>query len=466
MGVRRSREAGGSMRQARWAPARASRVAAGAAAARGKTCAAIASLGLLFAATGVAEAATAATSRGSVSSNGDQANDYSFTPSISGDGRFVAFASGASNLVPGDTNGAEDVFVHDRSTGQTSRVSVGSDGEQGQSDGGHAPSMSADGRFVAFYSYASNLVAGDTNDNFDVFVHDRTTGQTSRVSAASDGDQANHSSYDPSISADGRYVAFESGASNLVAGDTNGAGDVFVHDRQTGITSRVSVSSDGDQANEINHFPSISADGRYVAFVSYASNLVPGDTNGKADVFVHDRQTGTTSRVSVRSNGDQGIGRSWTPSISSDGRYVAFVSGASNLVSGDTNGKTDVFVHDRTTGQTSRVNVRSNGDQANHPSGSTPSISAHGRYVAFRSGASNLVPGDTNHAVDVFVHDRTTGQTRRVSVRSNGNQANDNSLYPSISADGRYAAFYSDATNLVPGDTNGVPDVFVHGPLY
>jgi Tol biopolymer transport system component len=171
--------------------------------------------------------------------------------------------------------------------------------------------------------------------------------------------------------------------------------------------------------------------------------------------------------VSVRSNGDQANNRrSEAPSISADGRSVAFVSLASNLVAGDTNGKADVFVHDLTTGTTSRVSVRSNGNQANHPC-LDPSITADGRYVAFRSGATNLVPGDTNGVkTDIFVHDRTTATTSRVSVRSNGNQANGYSFAPSLSADGRFVAFHSYATNLVSGDTNDMPDIFVHGPLH
>jgi archaellum component FlaF (FlaF/FlaG flagellin family) len=343
----------------------------------------------------------------------------------------------------------------------TSRVSVASDGTQGN----HVswfPSVSADGRYVAFESNADNLVPSDTNNFEDIFVHDRQTGQTSRISVASDGTQGNGYSAIPAISADGRYVAFSSNADNLVSGDTNGVRDVFVHDRQTGQTSRVSVASDGTQVN--NHADSpvaISADGRYVTFESRADNLVPDDTNGFQDVFVHDRQTGQTSRVSVASDGTQGNGLSSGASISSDGSYVAFFSNATNLVPGDTNNDADVFVHDRQTGQTSRVSVTSSGIQGN--SGSYwPFISADGRYVAFDSAANNLVPGDTNNIQDMFVHDRQTGQISRVSVASDGTQANDRSYAPSVSADGRYVAFVAEASNLVPGDTNGFPDVFVH----
>jgi Tol biopolymer transport system component len=407
-----------------------------------------------------AEVATGTTTRVSVASDGTQGNSGSAWSAISADGRYVAFDSSASNLVPGDTNGVPDIFVHDQQTGQTSRVSVASDETQGNSESS-APSISADGRYVAFYSSASNLVPGDTNGAPDIFVHDRQTGQTTVVSVASDGTQGNGVSYRPSISGDGRYVAFHSVASNLVPSDTNYAQDVFVHDRQTGQTSRVSVASDGTQGNSHSSWPSISAGGRYVAFHSWASNLVPDDTNGEADVFVHDRQTGQTSRVSVASDGTQGNTLSERPSISGDGRYVAFHSVASNLVPGDTNDAQDVFVHDRQAGQTTVVSIASDGTQGNGDS-RYPSISADGRYVAFESHASNLVPGDSNGVRDIFVHDRQTGQTTVVSVASGGTQGNSNSWEPFISADGRYVAFGSDANNLVPGDSNGVADVFVH----
>jgi len=401
------------------------------------------------------------TTRVSVTSDGSQGNDASVYPSISADGRYVAFDSYASNLVSGDTNGLRDIFVHDRQTGQTARVSVASDGTEAHG-GSVYPSISADGRYVAFYSGASNLVSDDTNGWIDTFVHDRQTGQTARVSVASDGSQGNDASVNPSISADGRYVAFDSYASNLVSGDTNGHEDTFVHDRQTGQTARVSVASDGSQGNDASVYPSISADGRYMAFNSDASNLVSGDTNGTYDIFVHDRQTGQTARVSVASDGSQGNNGSYSrPSISADGRYVAFDSDASNLVSGDTNGWIDIFVHDRQTGQTARVSVASDGSQGNHHSYMS-SISADGRYVAFESWASNLVSGDTNGHEDTFVHDWQTGQMARVSVASDGGQGNDASVHPSISADGRYVAFDSWASNLVSGDTNGQADIFVH----
>jgi PKD repeat protein/Tol biopolymer transport system component len=413
---------------------------------------------------GPAAAAGVITERVSVASDGTQGDNHSAYPSISADGRYVAFWSNASNLVGSDTNDEGDVFTYDRQTGQTTRVSIASDGTQGD-DSSYEPSISADGRYVAFKSDASNLVTDDTNNAQDVFVNDRQTGQTTRVSVASDGAQANSLSYWPSISANGRYVAFTSLANNLVSGDTNNADDIFVHDRQTGQTTPVSVASDGTQGNARSIMPSISADGRYVAFFSDASNLVSGDTNDYMDVFVHDRQTGQTSRVSVASDGTQGNNGSFAPSISADGRYVAFFSDASNLVSGDTNDYMDVFVHDRQTGQTSRVSVASDGTQGNSIS-FDPSISADGRYIAFTSVASNLVSDDSNGDWDIFVHDQQTGQTSRVSVASDGTQMEIPSplpsieARPSISADGCCVAFGSNATNLVSDDTNGVWDVF------
>lgn len=409
-----------------------------------------------------------ATARVSVASNMTQGNDESDDPAISDDGRYVAFASAASNLVSGDTNGVDDVFVHDRRTGITTRVSVASDGTQGN----HAsdePAISADGRYVAFHSYASNLVSGDANTSWDldVFVHDRQTGQTTIVSVASDGTYGNYNSYYPAISADGRYVAFESYADNLVDNDTKSylLKDVFIHDRQTGQTTLISVAPDGTTAgNGDSGDISISDDGRYVAFDSTADNLVSGDTNGETDVFVRDRQTGQTTRVSVADDGTQGNERSWFSSISADGRYIAFASGADNLSGGDTNNQWDVFVRDRQTGHTTLVSVAIDGKPGNDSSGhwATPRISADGRYVAFVSMANLLVSGDTNDTKDMFVRDRQAGTTTRISVASDGTQGNDISGYGSISADGRYVAFSSSASNLVGGDTNNAGDIFVH----
>ncbi|MBU0511337.1 MAG: calcium-binding protein [Chloroflexi bacterium] len=409
--------------------------------------------------------ATGTTTLVSVDSDGIQGDGWSGRPAISADGRYVAFTS-LSNLVPGDTNGTYDIYVHDRQTGDTTRVSVDSDGTQGIGVSQY-PVISDDGYIVAFQSYASNLVLNDTNGKADIFVHDTQTGQTTRVNVASDGTQGNHSFQNPgsyAISPDGRYVAFDSLASNLVPGDTNDYMDIYVHDRQTGQTSLVSVASgEPEEYFYSSSSPSISLGGRYVAFVSNASNLVPGDTNGYDDIFVRDTQIGVTSRVSMAYDGTQGNSTSYNPAISADGQYVAFYSTASNLVPGDTNNTGDIFVRNRLLSQTIRVSVASDGTQGDEFAGSS-SISADGRYVAFASFATNLVPGDTNSKFDVFVHDTQTGQTSRVSVASDGTQGNwtSGSFGLDISADGRYVAFSSGATNLVPNDTSFAEDVYVH----
>jgi Tol biopolymer transport system component len=249
-----------------------------------------------------------------------------------------------------------------------------------------------------------------------------------------------------------------------VPGDTNGYDDAFVRDRRTGRTERVSVGTGGVEGNDRSGTEALSTDGRFVAFGSWADNLVPGDTNEAFDVFIRDRQTGRTERVSVGTGGVEGDDRSGTVALSADGRFVAFGSWADNLVPGDTNGNADVFVRDRRTGVTERASVGPNGVQGNGDSGSyaTVVLSADGRFVAFQSSASNLVPGDTNGLDDIFVRDRLKGVTERVSLGPNGVQGNDGSSSPALSADGRFVAFGSWADNLVPGDTNEEEDVFVH----
>jgi Tol biopolymer transport system component len=349
----------------------------------------------------------------SIRSTGTQANRSSEAPSLSHTGRYVAFASSASNLaIKGDRNGTADVFVYDRNEGRTNRVSIRSDLREANGSSYDA-SISGNGRFVAFTSLASNLaVKGDNNGDSDIFVHDRTTVKTNRVSISSKLKEGNSSSYSSSISGDGRMVAFVSYANNLVPRDTNRAPDVFVYNRATRKTIRVSIASDGTQANAESSSPMISADGAYVAFQSPASNLVADDDNAVTDIFVHDLSSGQTSRVSRGMAGSETDGDSFIPAISADGRYVAFQSIAQNLVPGDTNGAPnrweglDVFRYDRQTAQTERVSVGDDGEQANGPSndpGDDPSITADGRYVCFASSASNLVDDDTNGAFDVFV---------------------------------------------------------------
>jgi len=424
-------------------------------------------IGTLFAASG-SVASAQQTELVSVDSSGNQGNQYSYCwgSAISADGRLVAFVSAASNLGSGDTNGWEDVFVRDRQTGTTSRVSVDSSGAEGDYGSGESV-ISADGRVVAFHSSATNFVAGDTNGDLDIFVHDLVTGVTERVSVDSSGGQADYNSFHPALSSDGQIVAFTSFATNLVPGDTNGQSDVFVHDRSTGVTERVSVDSSGNQGNGGSYLPSLSSDGRYVAFESTASNLVASDTNKVGDIFVHDRSTGITERVSVNSSGAQGNDSSNSPAISADGNVVAFLSSARTLVSGDTNSRYDVFVHDRTTGATERVSVDSAGSEGDGDSGSLdgpwcPAISQDGSTVAFSSVATNLVAGDHNNHADVFVHDRRQGMTTRVSIDGSGAEADGDSFLGGMTPDGISFAFSSGATNLVAGDVNATGDVFVH----
>jgi hypothetical protein len=408
-------------------------------------------------------AGTPTTRRVSVASDGSQGNGQSGNSRLSADGRFVVFDSFASNLVGNDTNGLEDVFIRDRVTARTRRVSLSSTGGEGN---GYSVlgSISPDARFVTFASEASNLVANDTNGVFDVFVRDRSTGKTRRVSLGSTGGEGNDDSARSSISADGRFVAFYSFASNLVDDDANGVSDIFVRDRATGKTTRISVDPSGIDADGGSFDVSISASGRFVAFESLASNLVRDDVNGSSDVFVRDRATGRTRLVSINSAGAEGNGDSASPRISTGGRFVAFTSDASNLVAFDGNGSGDVFIRDRLTGKTRRVSVNSEEVQGNGDS-LVGSVTPDGRFVAFSSRASNLVGIDTNGWEDMFVRDRSTGKTRRVSGGLNGTEANDASSDGSLSADGLFVAFSSYATNLVGSDTNARRDVFVRGPL-
>jgi Tol biopolymer transport system component len=412
------------------------------------------------------------TQRVSVSSQGTVGDDDSVLAAVSADGRFVAFWSFASTLVPGDTNGSTDVFVHDRLTATTERVSVTSRERQatGGDQGGvldtnwGRPAISADGRFVAFASSATNLVKGDRNQTVDVFVRDRVAGTTERVSLPSGRrGEANSDSSGPAISADGRLVAFTSFATNLVAGDTNFADDVFVRDRQAATTERVSLSSTEEQANAGSGAAAITPDGRLVAFSSSATNLVAGDVEDFAtDVYLRDRQAGTTEGISTTQPSSGFVLHSGAPSLSADGRLVAFQSWESNLVPGDTNGRFDVFVLDRVSGTVERVSVSSAGTEGNNDS-TGPSISADGRVVAFTSDADNLVAGDGNFDVDVFVRDRQAQTTVRASVASDGTETGFElgSGNASLSGDGQAVAFQSEGA-LVPEDSGFPVDIFVH----
>jgi len=378
----------------------------------------------------------------------------------------VAFRT-LSGLVPNDTNSQDDIYVHDSLTKETTLVSVTEDGTQ--AGGGSArASISANGRYVVFYSYADTLVTNDTNGVGDIFARDLVTHTTTRVNVASDGTEANSASgldNPAQLSADGRYVAFDSFATNLVTNDTNDRQDVFVHDQTTGSTTRASVGNGGVEANSVgggSMAPALSADGGFVAFSSDSTNLSAGDTNNTTDIFVRDRLNDTTARVSIASDGTQSDGQSVRPTISGDGRYVAFEGWGGHLVSNDTNNAPDIFVRDRSNGTTARVSVAQHGAQANGQSWYA-SISGDGRFVAFQSVATNLDrlgDGDVNGTFDVFVKDQRKGKVTRENLTPQGDPSNGFGVHPSLNANGQYVVFVGGG-DLAPGDTNNLPDVYI-----
>lgn len=397
--------------------------------------------------------------------NGQESSGGAFAPSISADGRYIAFHSNAVHLVPDDHNSFSDIFVYDRQKEEITRVNISSRGEEANFVS-FFPKISASGRFVVFHSDASNLVEDDRNNATDIFLHDRETGITSLVSISFDGEQSNATSSEPTISADERYIVFHSDASNLVKNDTNRKKDIFRYDRETMEMQRVSVTSKGKQVNGGSFGAAISENGCIITFSSEASNPVKEDTNEATDVFVHDCETEGTMRVSINTAGEQGNDVSFGAAISANGRYIAFVSRATRLVADDTNGVEDVFLHDRETQETTRVSVDSDGREANGASFGV-AISADGRYLTFNSDANNLVTDDDNANADVFIYDRETGMTQRLTLISQGPHYVANAAFPpAISQDNRWIAFESKAWNLVANDFNEASDIFVYDREY
>jgi Tol biopolymer transport system component len=351
--------------------------------------------------------------------DGAPGNGWTGAPSMTPDGSLVAFYSWAGNLVSGDSNAVQDAFVYDPATQQVTRVSVGLGGSQandrsGDSSGTFGPALSADGRWVAFHSAASNLVDNDTNGWVDVFLYDRQSATTQRISLGPEGAEANGDASHPALSADGNWVVFQARATNLDPRvprlESLGVYQIYLHDRRSGTTTLISRGPDGRPGAGDSTQPTISGDGRYVVYTSNAANLVAGDSNRTADILLTDRETGVTRQISVSSAGTQGNRAAMLPSISLDGRYITFVAEASNLVSGDGNGVADLFLHDQQARHTSRVSVAVVGPwstrEANGPSTGPAAIIPGGRLVAFVSAATNLAPATTGGVPGLFLHER------------------------------------------------------------
>jgi hypothetical protein len=388
--------------------------------------------------------------------NGGAAQDgAAYEPSISGDGRFVAYASTSTSLTPGDTNKSSDVFVADTRNGRTTLVSRTSSGRVGNGPSTD-PSLSANGRFVTFTSRATDLVAKDANKASDVFRFDRTTNAVVRVSARS-----NSTSEQSSVSGDGRFVAYASLATTLTVENQISAGQwrVYLTDVASGTTTMVSRDRFDKPSNGQSHVPSISANGRYVAYSSGSANLVDGDLNGRYDVFVHDRLT-TIDRLVSRTPGQESDGDSRYPSINADGRFVAYTTAATNLVAGDVNGRDDVVRTDLETSTTIRVTRTTSGATPSADS-RAPAISGDGNTVAYETKAAGIVKNDTNRVDDVFAFTASTGRTRLVSANLTGGAGNRASFAPTLAHNGAVAAFTSPATDLVARSTGPSFDVFV-----
>ena len=398
---------------------------------------------------------------------GEPGTGGSSQPSISRNGRWAVFASFARNLVDDDSNFRQDVFKRDVFTGEIRRMSVFSNGSQVTDGASWDPSVSAEGARVAFVSESDQLSALDSNGEPDIYVRiEGLTNSTALVSVNNSFQVGDGISDEPSISPDGFTVAFRSKATNLVTGDTNAHPDIYVRDLQNNSTTRVSVASGGVEASGPSFEPAQANNGR-TAFTSFATNLVSNDTNTVSDIFLYEENSSlqVTRRVSISTSGEEANGPSSTPAISPDGRFIVFMSDASNLVPGDTNGVTDIFLHDVLLATTERVSISTDGIQGNGVS-RFPAVSDDGRYITFDSLADNLVPNDTNGLRDVFRHDRFSGATVRVSEAPNGTEGTEQSFSTSVSGNGERIVFISNA-NEFDGPSGGTNQVFmeVRGPL-
>lgn len=399
----------------------------------------------------------------------ESGNNFSQNPRISLDGRFVVFESVADDLVANDTNGVMDVFIYDRPMELMRRVSVSSTGTEGNGESKSA-AISPDGRYVVFESAANNLVSGDTNNLSDIFLFDTQTATTTRVNVGPGGVQATGgNSITPHVSNNATRIVYASAATNLIADDGNTYTDIFVYTRASQTTARVNVPNPPVTVppNGNSSGPYITSDGRYVSFASSADNLVADDNNDLcgafscSDVFLRDLSAQQTIMVSRNSNAEQGLSNSYNGSVSDDGRYIAFESLANNLdtVISDTNDVQDIFLRDRTTGITLRISLDEN-DQEAIIASNNPRISHDGNWVVFNSGWF-LVNSDTNGYDDIYRYSRASGALQVVSLPEGGGEANESSFVPDLSGDGQRVVFWSQADNLVPNDNNELRDVFV-----
>jgi len=400
------------------------------------------------------------TVRVSVSSDGAEGTQSSSLSQISADGDRVVFRSSAPNLVRGDTNGVSDAFVHTRSTGETIRVSVATDGTQGNGSVDEV-AISSDGNVVAFCSDATNLVPGDTNGVSDVFVHDLRTRETIRASVASNGNQSNGSIGNGliTLSHDGDRVAFTCDASNLAGSDNNDEPDVFLRKISAGKTIHISVNNAGEGGDDTSQFAFLSDSGNYVSFQSASSNF-PHGSSGHSKIYVRDLITRTTEVVSVDEGGGPANNLSYNSSISRDGRWVAFDSRAYNLVTPDTNNFRDIFLYDRRNSTTIRITDSPEGPQANNES-LNPVISDDARAIVFNSRASNLLQVDLNSSHDIIAFYRSSASFELMTQSSAGAPLNTSAKTADLSAGGRYVSFWVDWPYLVYGDENGDADVYV-----
>ncbi len=420
-----------------------------------------AAISLAIAAAAFSQAAVAqlgpTTSRISVSSTGAQGTGDSTYARVSGDGRTVAFSS-EGNFGLGGGN-RWHVFLRDLANDSLELISKSANGVVGDLDS-FDPVPSADGRRIAFMSWARNLDPLDANNNADVFLHDRKTHKTYTISINLSGHTGTGLSADPDLTADGRYVTFKSGAADLVAGDVNTREDVFRRDTLLGVTELVSCNATGGQASSDSSFSSISDDGRFVAFQSAANDLVGTEIDYFDDIFVKDMLTGAVEQISIRPAGGMINAPCTYPTISADGTKVAYITDANTLIPGDTSGYRDVFVYDRTTASLVCASLTSTNVNANGPVISYK-LSPDGLFVAFDNAANQIVPSDNNFIGDVFLCDLTLGTTSLVSVSTGLPSVPLGGEQPDVANGGIRTVFHSQAGQFVPNDTNGADDVFL-----